>query len=83
MISRNYDPEADALYVKLSDSRVARTLGVDSGTLVDLDDTDALVGIEVIRPERPWPLEEILTRFTVSGKQASDLRQHFPQLAHT
>lgn len=78
MICQDYDADADALYLKLADCRVAHTVEVDSGTLVDLDSAGRLAGIEVIRPDRAWPLEDILHRFGVSPTEAAELRESFP-----
>jgi uncharacterized protein YuzE len=61
-----YDQAADALYVTLGDGEiVARTIRIDTGTLVDVDHLGRPMGIEIIRPARPWPLQEILERFQV------------------
>lgn len=79
MIYQDYDLDADALYVRLSSGTVASTVEVDSGTLADLDHDGALVGIEIIRPHRIWPLDEIITRFGVSGLAERELRAYFPQ----
>ena len=51
-----YDQQADALYIEVDDTPVARTLHIDRGTLVDLDSQGHLIGVELIRPARPWPL---------------------------
>ncbi len=77
MIRQDYDADADALYLKLADRKIARTVEVDSGTLADLDSADRLVGIEVIEPDRAWPLEDILSRFRVSEEQARELRAKY------
>lgn len=79
MIQQTFDFDANALYVRLSDHPVARTVEIDKGTLVDLDDTGAVVGIEVIQPQRTWPLNEILGRFQIPADQANELRAYFPQ----
>jgi uncharacterized protein YuzE len=79
MIKQSYDLDADALYIELADRTVVRTVEVDAGTLVNLDSVDCVVGIEVIQPQRAWPLEEILTRFHVSEGLAMELRAYFPQ----
>jgi uncharacterized protein YuzE len=79
MIKQSYDLDADALYIELADRKVARTVEIDSGTLVNLDFADRVVGIEVIRTRRAWPLEEILMRFRVPEGQARELRAYFPQ----
>ena len=71
--------DANALYVRLSDHPVARITQIDEGTLVDLDDRGAVVGIEVIQPQRTWPLDEILRTFQIPSEQADELRAYFPQ----
>ncbi len=42
----SYDPQADALYVRLAAGRVAHTIQVDDGYSVDLDEQGRPVGIE-------------------------------------
>jgi uncharacterized protein YuzE len=70
-----YDQQADALYIALArEIRAARTVQVDPGTLVDLDDNGQLLGVEVIRPARSWPLDEILRRFPTDPADALVLR---------
>jgi uncharacterized protein YuzE len=71
----DYDQQADALYVTLTaDAEVARTVQVDPGTLVDRDGRGRLIGVELIRPARPWPLDEILSRFPAEYVDARLLR---------
>lgn len=77
MIRQDYDADVGALYLKLADRKVTRTVEVDSGTLADLDSAGRLVGIEVLQPDRAWPLEDILTRFHVSEEQARELRANY------
>jgi len=78
MISQRYDLDANALYIELGEGPAARTVQVDSGTLVDLDPAGNVLGIEVIQPERSWPLEEILRRFFFAEEDARELRVYFP-----
>ena len=68
-----YDNEAGALAIKLIDGIVDRTVEVDSGTLVDVDEHGRVLSIEVIRPARRWPLDEVLARFPVSPSDAAML----------
>ena len=77
MIRQTYDLDANALYIAVTDQKVARTAEVDTGTLVDLDAAGSIVGIEVISPDRCWPLDEILTRFSVATEDAELLRAYF------
>lgn len=43
------DPDADALYMQLSGTRIQDTLGVEPGIILDYDDQNNLVGIEILR----------------------------------
>jgi uncharacterized protein YuzE len=81
MIRQSYDLDADALYIRLTSRKVARTAEIDAGTLVNLDADSAIVGIEVLQPARKWPLDEILARFTVNEDDATQLRAYFAQPA--
>lgn len=65
MLHSTYDTDADAMYLRLSDEAVARTQCIDEGTMVDEDAVGRIVGIEVLRPARDWPLDEILGRYEV------------------
>ncbi len=78
MISQSCDRDAGALYIELAGLEVARTVQVDRGTLVDLGPAGAVVGIEVVQPERSWPLAEILGRLAVAQQDARELRAFFP-----
>jgi uncharacterized protein YuzE len=69
-----YDQRADALYIELQAAAVARTVEIDRGTLVDLDADGQLIGVELIRPARPWPLNSILRRFPADPSDARLLR---------
>jgi uncharacterized protein YuzE len=77
MISQSYDLSANALYITVTDHQVARTAEIDTGTLVDVDAAGAIVGIEVLNFDRPWPLTKILGLFTVAPEDADQLRAYF------
>jgi uncharacterized protein YuzE len=82
MISQALDVRADALYIELvQDAASARTEEIDPGTLVDLDARGRVIGIEVVHPARPWPLEEILERYDIDCGDERELRAYFPQMA--
>lgn len=81
MIRQSYDLDADALYITVTDGEVARTAEIDAGTLVDLDAVGGVVGIEVISPQRAWPIQQVLEAFPVSEEDADQLRAYFPHPA--
>lgn len=73
----DYDLDADALYIKVTDNPVARTVDVDTETLVDEDADGRLVGIEVISFRRLWPLTEILAQYEMTDADVAQLRALF------
>ena len=62
----SYDCDTEALYIELTDDPVEETRQVDPGAMVDFDESGGVVGIEVLRPGRLWPLEEIMKRFPLA-----------------
>ena len=43
-----YDPEADVVYIKLSDAEILETEETDTGVIVDLDADGQVVGLEFL-----------------------------------
>ncbi|MDR7037733.1 YD repeat-containing protein [Methylobacterium sp. BE186] len=43
-----YDPEADALYLRLADDRIVESEEVRAGIVLDYDAQGRLVGIEIL-----------------------------------
>lgn len=78
MLSTAYDAVADALYIRLRQGKIARTETLDEWTLVDVDNTGAALGIEVIHPARVWPLRDLLDRFKIEGPNRKLLEDMFP-----
>jgi uncharacterized protein YuzE len=74
----SYDETADAVYISLSDSIVERTIEVDPGTLVDVDRSGGLVGIEVIRPAKAWPLGAIARDYHLNDEDLQALQALWP-----
>ena len=81
MIRQSYDLDANALYITVTDRPIARTAEIDPGTLVDLDGAEGIVGIEIINPDRCWPVDEILAKYSASPEDAAQLRAYFPAAA--
>jgi uncharacterized protein YuzE len=69
-----YDNDADALEIALRDGIVCRTVQIDAGTLVDVNEHGQVLSLEFIRPARPWPLDDILGRFEIDDRDAEQLR---------
>ena len=69
----SYDNDSDALYIEIADSPVVKTQQFDEGTIVDLDVSDQVVGIEVLQPARDWPLEEIKASFHLGTDNTATL----------
>jgi len=49
------DPEADALYMRLSDAHIHDTEEVKPGVILDYDEQNNLVGIEILRVSKRVP----------------------------
>lgn len=43
-----YDPEADALYIKIRDGKVADSEEISDGIIIDYDEDGNIIGIEVV-----------------------------------
>ena len=43
-----YDPDADAMYIKLVNRQIVKTKKVDDNTLIDFDSSGNVVGIELL-----------------------------------
>lgn len=69
-----YDNDADALEITLRAGITCRTVEIDAGTLIDVDAQGQVVSLEVIRPLRWWPLDEIFARFSIDDEVAEQLR---------
>lgn len=69
-----YDPSANALYLHFSNSDVMWTEEVNGMTLVDLDADGGVVGVEILHPQRIWPIDELIERFAHDTFTARQLR---------
>jgi len=77
-----YDKEVDALYVRLQEKYVARTVEIEEGLNLDIDNEGRLIGLEVLDATRRYSLSDIfnistenliLDRDKVEGTLSSDL----------
>jgi uncharacterized protein YuzE len=49
-VSAEYDRTADALYIRLRNGDVARSVEVDDARIVDVDDNGEPIGVEILYP---------------------------------
>jgi uncharacterized protein YuzE len=75
-----YDLTVGALYIRLSDAKVARTVEAGDNAAVDLDAAGGVVGIEVISAAYPRPLAYILDRFPIPVSEVAQIRNYFGPL---
>jgi len=56
-----YDPDADAMYIKLKDDKVSKTKEVDENTILDYDQKGNVIGIEIlfVKERMPHLLKEV------------------------
>jgi uncharacterized protein YuzE len=47
-----YDPEVDALYVRLTDSKIIESEQVQPGIILDFDAAGKVVGVEVLNASK-------------------------------
>jgi uncharacterized protein YuzE len=72
-----YDLNAGALYIRLSDVEIVRTAEAGDNAAVDLDARGGVVGIEVISAGYPWPLSDILATYSLPPQEAAEIRAYF------
>lgn len=66
-LSLSFDPEAQALYIRVREGKVARTVEVEDGVTVDLSPSGLPIGIELLKPARPDVLDRIARDFGIPG----------------
>ena len=54
-----YDKEVDALYIRLQEKYVNRTVEIEEGINIDLDKKGKLIGIEILDATERYSLSDI------------------------
>ena len=54
-----YDREVDALYIRLQEKHVSRTVEIVEGLNLDLDENEKLIGLEVLDATKRYPLTDV------------------------
>jgi uncharacterized protein YuzE len=55
----HFDEKADALYVRLDDSKIIDSREVQPGIVLDFNDQNQVVGIEILRVKKRVPLANL------------------------
>lgn len=72
-----FDLNAGALYIRLSDAEITRTREAGDNAAVDLDAEGGVVGIEVISAAHPWPLADILASYRIPDQEVAEIKAYF------
>jgi uncharacterized protein YuzE len=70
--SAEYDPQADALYVRVREGTRARTVELDERHYVDVDDEGAALGFEVLYPRMGIRLAELCHSWPLMVDEVAD-----------
>ena len=54
-----YDPEADALYIRFRETDPVDNIDIEDGLTVDLDERRQLIGIEILSVSRRLPSDAL------------------------
>jgi uncharacterized protein YuzE len=63
-----YDPDADAMYVRLTNEKFSKTKIIDNNTILDLDKNGEVIGIELLFVSRRLP-KDFFSRVVVETLQ--------------
>jgi uncharacterized protein YuzE len=72
-ITASYDPEADALYVRLSDDERTRTIEVDDVIYIDVAAAGQIVGLELLYPSLGIDAQKIADATRLHGRMTEIL----------
>jgi uncharacterized protein YuzE len=74
-----YDREVDALYIRLQEKYVARTVEIEEGLNLDLDENGKLIGLEVLDATERYTLADIFnisTENLILGERSGGEERH-------
>ena len=57
----NYDKEADAAYIKLSDKKPTGVVEISEGVNLDMTDKKEICGIEILNASKKFPLSTLFS----------------------
>ena len=74
-----YDREVDALYIRLQEKYVARTIEIEEGLNLDLDENGKLIGLEVLDATERYTLADLFnisTENLILGERSGVEERH-------
>ena len=54
-----YDPDVDALYLRLADVTITNSEEVRPGVILDFDDQDRVVAVEILNVKKHFPNADV------------------------
>lgn len=78
-----YDQKADAAYLKLADSKIVESEEISSGIIYDFDESDQVVGIEILKLKRRTPEQLKQVDFPFSAEDRAELKEFFSLLRYS
>jgi uncharacterized protein YuzE len=58
-VNISFDEQADALYIQFREGSVNKTIKLQDGILMDVDDSGAIFGIEILDASMRLPLDSL------------------------
>lgn len=55
----HYDPNSDALYLRLDDSQIIESAEVQPGIILDYDANNQVIGVEILRVKERVPSADL------------------------
>ena len=71
-----YDREVDALYIRLQEKYVSRTVEIDEGVNIDFDENGKLIGLEVLDATERYNVADIFNISTENLFPKDQLTNH-------
>ncbi|MDJ0660310.1 MAG: DUF2283 domain-containing protein [Crocosphaera sp.] len=72
-----YDPDADAAYILLRDSKIIDSETIEEGVICDYDENEQIVGIEILSVTKRTPEEIKTINIPLTTKDKQQLKQLF------
>jgi len=54
-----YDKEVDALYIRIQEKEVSKTIEIQEGVNIDIDENSKIVGLEILDATKRYSLADI------------------------